>query len=336
MITNQERKDTEILQSLSGKKILITGGTGSFARCFVEYLLENAASLKEAPVLILYSRDESKQQELKQELTGKQLPFVFHLVIGDVRDIERLDQVMRIHKPHYVLHAAAMKHVDICEINPEETIKTNIIGSKNVVDICKKYDVLCALHLSADKAVHPAGMYGTTKQIAERLFSGSESNTRFVNLRYSNVLGSRGSVIQTFHQILLNNGQIKVFGDSMTRLVLTQREVVEMVLYSLSIPVSGTLLKKCPKIFIKDLAKIMVEITGKGSYIVLPTKRAGEKDDALLYSDEEAKHVFALNETLFIIDKTKECIGQESYGTHNARQLTEEEIKTLIKPLLKV
>lgn len=321
----------ETMKTLEGSTILITGGTGSFGQTFIEFILQNNISA----TLVVYSRDESKQQELKQKLNKVFPSAAVHFCIGDIRDKERLHYVMSLFHPTHVIHAAAMKHIDICEAQPEEAIKTNVLGTQNVVEACLAHHVQVAIHLSADKAVYPAGVYGSTKQLAETLFQ-KYSQTRFINVRYSNVLGSRGSVIPVFYKTLQENREIKIFGEQMTRLVLTQQEVVDMVIYGFTHPLSGTIFKKCPKLFIKDLAHTMIEILGKGTYICIPAVREGEKEGALLYSEEESSHIFTLENELFIINKKQKSPEiHEQYGTHNATVLNIEQIKQMILPLFK-
>lgn len=325
----------EVASILSEKTILITGGTGSFGRAFIHSILKNV-SIEQFPHIIVYSRDETKQQELQNFINkiNKQLHIIF--IIGDVRDSLRLEQIFARFAPDYVLHAAAMKHVDICEANQDEAIKTNIYGTQNVVFLCQKYNVKTAINLSADKAVHPHGVYGITKHLAEKIFAhGNGMRTRFISLRYSNVLGSRGSVFETFYKTLENNGTINVYSD-MNRLVLTQNEVIELVLLALiDTSIEGILIKKSPVISIKDLALAMKEIIGKGFITYKQTLRPGEKEDALLYTAEEGSHLFPLDDSIFLIHPTRfnDC-AISPYGTHNAQKLSFDEIKKLLTKVL--
>lgn len=320
-------------------RIAIIGGSSSFGHGFVDYLSKNNISNIE---LIIYSRDEAKQQQMKGYCKSKSIPAIF--AIGDIRDKQRLLEVLggRV-TPSSVIIAAAMKHIDLCEANPMEAIKTNIIGVQNVIDVCKQVNsIRNCIFLSADKAVAPAGMYGYTKAIGESLMAhaGADSSCSFVSIRYSNVLGSRGSVIQTFQDILDKKGTIKVFGSDMCRLVITQEEVAEMVWCVIEHrqPLDQVYLKKSPKIYIKDLAQAMVELIGKGNYEVIDTKRSGEKDDALLYTAEESKNLVGLGNDILAIRHSGAypTIPVESYGTHNARTLTLDEIKEIVKPLISI
>lgn len=177
---------------LNDKAILITGGTGSFGKKFVQIVLENYEPKK----LIVFSRDELKQFEMSQRWSVKKYPFLQY-VLGDVRDRERLISVLN--GVEYVIHAAALKQVPAAEHNPSEYIKTNIIGSMNVIDAAISRSVKKVIGLSTDKACNPVNLYGATKLCADKLFvaanASTEISTRFSIVRYGNVLGSRGSVI---------------------------------------------------------------------------------------------------------------------------------------------
>lgn len=324
-------------------RILIIGGSSSFGRGFAEYLSKNKIFDQE---LIIYSRDETKQQEMKGFCKSKSIPATFS--IGDIRDQYRLKEVMTIRSPNVVIIAAAMKHIDLCEANPMEAVKTNILGVQNVIDICKQTpSVKICIFLSADKAIQPAGIYGYTKAIGESLISDAQIShaqgsclCSFISIRYSNVLGSRGSVIQTFQEILNKGETIKVFGSDMQRMVITQEEVAHMVWYAINnsddLIYCRVLLQRSPKIYIKDLAQAMVELIGKGSFEVIDAKRDGEKEDALLYTKDESKNLCPLPHChgYTINFQSFPMVPVESYGTHNAKVLTVDEIKEMVKPLL--
>src|SRR5512143_1483377 len=206
--------------------ILITGGTGSFGKKFVEIALRDLEPRK----IIVFSRDELKQHEMRT--AGFDQPSLRYF-IGDVRDRERLTRAM--HGVDVVVHAAALKQVPACEYNPMEAVKTNIIGSSNVVEAALDAGVKKVLALSTDKAVNPVNLYGATKLAAEKLFIQSNSYaggmaTRFSCVRYGNVVGSRGSVVIVFLQ-QKNSGKLTITDERMTRFWLTLEQGVRFVIH---------------------------------------------------------------------------------------------------------
>ena len=195
------------------KSILITGGTGSFGKEFVKYLLNNNYGLKK---IIIFSRDEFKQFNFQSEL-GSEHNKILRFFIGDVRDLERVKRAF--HEVDYVVHAAALKQVPSAEYNPMEVIKTNVVGTQNVIESCLEKNVKRAVLLSTDKASSPINLYGASKLCADRLFISANNikgsqNIKFSVVRYGNVMGSRGSVLENFikqsksGQILLTDENI--------------------------------------------------------------------------------------------------------------------------------
>jgi|TARA_B110000263_G_C15299784_1_gene507370 UDP-N-acetylglucosamine 4,6-dehydratase len=266
----------------NGKNILITGGTGSFGREFCQHVL----SQYDPNRLIVLSRDELKQFEMKQQFPNEKLRFF----IGDVRDKDRLERAMK--GVDYVVHAAALKQVPACEYNPIEAIKTNIYGAQNVIDAAINQGVSKVIALSTDKAVNPINLYGATKLCAEKLFvqanSYSGSNgTRFGCVRYGNVVGSRGSVIPLFKK-QKETGTLTVTDERMTRFWLTLDQGVEFVLNSLEDLQGGEVfIPKIPSMKVIDLAKAIspecdIEIIGI---------RPGEKLNEVLISRDESSSV---------------------------------------------
>jgi UDP-N-acetylglucosamine 4,6-dehydratase len=185
---------------INGKTILITGGTGSFGKCFTKYVLEHYEPKK----IIIYSRDEYKQFVMSNEEIFRKNADKLRFFIGDVRDRERLKRALE--GTDYVIHAAALKQVPACEYNPAEAIKTNISGAMNVIDACLDCGVQKVVALSTDKAVNPVNLYGGTKLVSDKLFHRGQclcGDTRIsvsAIVRYGNVAGSRGSVIPVFPQ----------------------------------------------------------------------------------------------------------------------------------------
>lgn len=181
---------------LNNKQIIITGGTGSFGRAFVKYILENYPDIKR---IVIYSRDEQKQFEMATEFSPKDYPIKY--MLGDVRDLDRL---MKVTKTMDVLiHSAAMKHVPSAEQNPMECVKTNILGSQNIIDAALANNVKQVVALSTDKAASPINVYGASKLLLEKLFvyadaEKEEQNIKFSVVRYGNIFGSKGSVVPFF------------------------------------------------------------------------------------------------------------------------------------------
>ncbi len=210
----------------SGKNILITGGTGSFGKKYTEIILNEYNPNK----IIIYSRDEFKQFEMKQKFNDKRMRYF----IGDVRDKERLTRAME--DVDIVIHAAALKQVPVAEYNPMECIKTNIHGAQNVIDAALENEVEKVIALSTDKAAAPINLYGATKLASDKLFVAANNmvgkrKTRFAVVRYGNVIGSRGSVIPFFVNLIKNGAkELPITHPEMTRFLITLEEGVRFVL----------------------------------------------------------------------------------------------------------
>ena len=244
---------------LNNKTILITGGTGSFGKKFLEMIFEKYEPKK----VIIYSRDEFKQSVMQMEYQDKVDMSRVRFFIGDVRDRERLYRAFE--GVDYVIHAAAMKQVPTCEYNPMEAIKTNIHGAQNVIDAALDKGVKKVVALSTDKAVNPINLYGGTKLVSDKLFiaanaySGADGCV-FSVVRYGNVAGSRGSVIPIW-QKMIENGETElgVTDTRMTRFWITLRQGVELVFKALEESKGGeTYISKIPSFHIGDLAKAML------------------------------------------------------------------------------
>jgi UDP-N-acetylglucosamine 4,6-dehydratase len=258
------------LEFLKNKNIFISGGTGSFGKKMVSFLLEKANINK----IIIYSRDEQKQYQLKRFYNSKKLRFL----LGDVRDKERLDFAMQ--DVDIVIHAAALKHVDMAEYNPFEYIKTNIIGAENIISCALNNKVSKVIALSTDKASSPANLYGATKLLSDKLFVAANNwkgkkffNTKLSVVRYGNVMGSRGSVVPLF----LKQKKEKFFtvtDPSMTRFNITLKEGVEFVIFAIQDMLGGEIF--IPKLKSYTLKNLIEAISPKAKikYIGL---RPGEK-----------------------------------------------------------
>ena len=231
--------------------ILITGGTGSFGKKYVELLLEKFNPKK----IIIYSRDELKQYDMAQDYNDKRMRYF----IGDVRDQERLRQAMS--GVDYVIHAAALKQVPAAEYNPMECIKTNIHGAENVIKAAIENNVKKVIALSTDKAAVPINLYGATKLASDKLFISANNitgghPTRFAVVRYGNVVGSRGSVMPYFKKLISEGADaLPITHNEMTRFWITLRQGVDFVLRNFSRMHGGEIfIPKIPSIYIRDLA----------------------------------------------------------------------------------
>jgi UDP-N-acetylglucosamine 4,6-dehydratase len=330
----------------NNKSILITGGTGSFGKCFTAYLTKNYSPKK----VIIYSRDELKQFEMQQHFNAPCMRYF----IGDVRDKERLISAMR--DVDYVVHAAALKQVPAAEYNPNECIKTNIYGSQNVIDAAIAADVSRVIALSTDKAANPVNLYGATKLASDKLFvaannmSGAEG-PRFAVVRYGNVVGSRGSVVPFFHK-LLDEGVTKlpVTHAEMTRFWITLDNGVEFVVKNFQRMQGGEIfVPKIPSIRILDLVE---SISGNREYELVGI-RPGEKLHEVMVPQEMAHHSlefddhYVITPAIKFFDKTvnylKNKLGEEGqpvedkfeyHSGTNPHFLTIDELKMLDKVTL--
>jgi UDP-N-acetylglucosamine 4,6-dehydratase/5-epimerase len=244
---------------LNGKNILITGGTGSFGKKFLEMIFAKYKPNK----VIIYSRDEFKQSVMRADYAKKVDMSKVRFFIGDVRDKERLYRAFE--GVDYVIHAAAMKQVPVCEYNPFEAIKTNIHGAQNVIDAALDKGVKKVVALSTDKAVNPINLYGGTKLVSDKLFIAAnaysgEKGTHFSIVRYGNVAGSRGSIIPIF-QSMIEKGdkELPITDFRMTRFWITLEQGVELVFKALEESKGGeTYISKIPSFNVVDLAKAML------------------------------------------------------------------------------
>jgi len=272
--------------------VLVTGGTGSFGKKFTKILLEEKSPKK----VIIFSRDELKQYEM--QVTGFNQPNLRYF-IGDIRDRERLTRAM--HGVDIVVHAAALKQVPACEYNPMEAIKTNIIGTSNVLEAALDAGVKKVMTISTDKAVNPANLYGATKLAAEKVTIQSNAYaagtaTRYSCVRYGNVVGSRGSVVPVFLK-QRQNGKVTITDDRMTRFWLSLEQGVRFVISCIEQMQGGEVfVPKIPSMKVIDLARAIapdaeVEIIGI---------RPGEKLHEVLISEDEARNTVEL-EKMFVV-----------------------------------
>ena len=320
----------------TNKNVLVTGGTGSFGHKFIEILLKDYHPER----LIVYSRDELKQHEMR--LGGFDAPNLRYF-IGDVRDLPRLQRAFN--GVDIVVHAAALKQVPACEYNPMEAIKTNILGSSNVIDAALDAGVEKVLALSTDKAVNPINLYGATKLAAEKLIVQSNAyaggmTTRFSCVRYGNVVGSRGVVPLFLKQ--RKQGEITLTDERMTRFWISLDQGVKFVIRCIEEMQGGEVfVPKIPSMKMVDLAKAVAP----EAEIRLIGIRAGEKLHEVLISEDEARSTVEL-EDMFVVqpaaalwfghqwsDKGKALPDDYHYASDNNEQwLSVEEIHDIVAP----
>ncbi len=324
---------------LNNKNIMITGGTGSFGHQMILELM------KYKPKLIqIFSRDENKQHNLKQELLENPILDKIQFIIGDVRDYERMYSVTK--DMDIIFHAAALKQVPSVEAHPYEAVKTNIIGAFNVVKAAVERKVDKVVAISTDKAVKPVSAMGMTKALQEKLILSDEitkDKTIFCCVRYGNVLGSRGSVIPLWDKRLAQNKPLPITHPDMTRFMLTLSQAIDLVFYSLKNSKGGEVfVKKAPATKMVNLARAYAELkTGKKNYpLEYIGIRAGEKIDEVLVSEEEMRHVEEKKDHFVIkreneIDKSfvKKSTKFTEYGSGTIPPMDIEELKSLMKKL---
>lgn len=327
-----------------GKKILITGGTGSLGQALTKRLLKsNADSIR------IYSRNENNQVSMASQLNDERLRFL----VGDVRDYSRLIRAME--DIDIVFHAAALKHVPVIEYNPFEAVNTNIIGSQNVVNACLHEDVEIAVGVGTDKAVSPLNTYGATKLLMEKLFVTASNytnperhKTKFLSLRYGNVLGSSGSVVPKFIKQIRLGEKITITDPEMTRFSITMDEALDFILES-------TMLSKGSEIFIPklrtysimDVKDVLFELIGnvKEEYVGI---RPGEKLHETLINLDEMRYTYELDDKYVILKsseveknnlskykKIKKADESKSYSSDSTEKISKNELKEILKNFLK-
>lgn len=298
------------MEFLKDKTILVTGGTGSFGKNFVKFILDNSQVKK----VIVFSRDELKQYQLINSLGNDERLRFF---IGDVRDKDRLQRAF--HGVDIVVHAAALKQVPLLEYNPFEAVKTNVLGSQNVIEAAIDQNVKKVLLISTDKAAQPVNLYGSTKLCAEKLFvsgnSYSGGQTKFSCVRYGNVIGSRGSIVET----LLGNrnkGEQKVYitDERMTRFWITLEQAFALVNFALENMEGGEIyIPKVPSMKVVDLFTALVP-DAKREVIGI---RPGEKIHEVLLTEQESRHTFELEKYFVIIPEFLDSKSFEKYNKIN-------------------
>ena len=277
------------------KTILITGGSGSWGNELTTQLLD-----KDPRKIIIFSRGELAQVTMERKYQNDKIQFV----IGDVRDFDVVNRVCK--GVDYVFHLAALKHVPVCENQPQEAIKTNINGTTNLVNACINNGVKKFIDVSTDKAVSPTNLYGMTKSVGEKLTIQANKltdSTDFVCIRGGNVLGSNGSVVPHFINQIKTMNKVTITDSTMTRFFLTLSEAISILFQAAEFSVGGeTYVMNMPSFYIRDLAKVLVEHYGnKDTKIEEVGIREGEKIHEVLVSEHEAKTTYTFNKDYYVI-----------------------------------
>ena len=302
-----------------GKKILITGGTGSLGKALTKRLLKS-----DVDTVRIFSRNEDKQVTMESEILDERLRFF----IGDVRDFERLTRALE--DIDIVFHAAALKHVPVVEYNPFEAIKTNVIGSQNVINACLHEDVELSVAVGTDKAVSPLNTYGATKLLMEKLFVTAQNylnplrhRTKFLSLRYGNVLGSSGSVVPKFIKQIKEKEKITVTDPEMTRFSITMDEALDFILNStLKGKGSEIFVPKLKAYSVGDVVYALKELLGNFGEEKIPI-RQGEKIHEVLINVDEMRSTLE-DKTTYTIVNTSSVKEEYIISNHpNMKQVKE-------------
>jgi FlaA1/EpsC-like NDP-sugar epimerase len=340
---------TELKNVYEGKTILVTGGVGSIGSEIVKKVLEYNPE-----VVRVLDNNETGLFDLEQDLQSEKIrPF-----IGDVNDIGRLKRA--IENVDIVFHAAALKHVPLCEFNPFEAVKTNVLGTQNLIDVALEEEVEKIIIISTDKAVNPVNVMGATKLLAERLavsanFYKGWKKTTFSCVRFGNVLDTRGSVIPLFRKQINNGGSVTITDPNMTRFMMSISKAVELVLKTVEFAKGGEIfILKMPALRIGDLADVMIEeLAPKYGHnpnkieIKIVGRRAGEKIYEELMTEDEAENAYEDEEMILILpeitgitnklpydlpDNFKKA-QKRIYFSNGVTLLNKEEIRSLLKEI---
>lgn len=326
-----------------GKKILITGGTGSLGRSLTNRLLEH-----DIDTIRIFSRNESQQINMESELDDDRLRFL----LGDIRDRERL--IRATEDIDIVFHTAALKHVPKIEYNPFEAINTNVIGSQNVLDACRKNNVEKAICIGTDKSVSPLNTYGATKLLMEKLFVTASNYqdpkkypTKYIAVRYGNVMASSGSVVPRFIDQIKNNKKITITDPKMTRFSITMDEALDFIINATNSGMGSEIfVPKMRAYNIMDLKDALHELLGDFDVDIIGI-RLGEKLHEVLIGDDEIRNTWEFNEMymvtnplypLFHVNKIKDTYPKikkienlRNYSSDVAEKIPKEELVKMIK-----
>ena len=325
------------------KTILITGGTGSLGQALTKRLLE-----MDVRAVRIFSRNESRQIQMESKFQDERLRFL----IGDVRDYQRLE--MALEDVDVVFHTAALKHVPKIEYNPFESIKTNVIGSQNVIDACLKRNVERAVCIGTDKAVSPLNTYGSTKLLMEKLFVAANNylnrekyKTIFLAVRYGNVLGSSGSVIPKFIEQIKANKPVTITDPKMTRFSITMNEALDFILNSVKIAKGSEIfVPKLRAYNIVDVKNALTELLSDTSEKIMGIRTGEKLHETLINEDEiryswDFKNMYMIASPLYTLfnDKNikesyqgiKKIEDLQKYSSDSAEKISVKELKTIIK-----
>lgn len=303
-----------------GKKILVTGGTGSVGSELIKSLVK-----EDIAVLRVIDVDETKQFEMKHEL--KNYDSKLRFLLGDIRDLERMKRALE--GIDIVFHCAALKHVMACEYNSFEAVKTNILGTQNVIEAAIDNEIEKMIVTSSDKAVNPSNVMGSTKLVAEKLMTSANfykgnRKTCFSTVRFGNVFGSRGSVVPHFYNQIKNGGPVTIHDPKMTRFVMSMQQTLKLVFKATEIAQGGEVFTlKMPSVAIPDLAQTMIEKYAKDpskikTKITAPV--AGEKIHEELMTEDEAKRALETDDMFVIMPEMKELLPSMDKAKYNAKE----------------
>lgn len=321
----------------SGKKVLITGGTGTLGKALTKKILES-----DVDTIRIFSRDEWKQTQMYEEFEGEQR---LRFLIGDIRDKERLNRALK--DINIVFHTAALKHVPVAEYNPFEAVKTNIYGAQNVIDSCLEQNVQKVIAVGTDKAVAPLNTYGATKMLMERLFVAAnnyQGKTNFVCVRYGNVLGSRGSIVPIFVNQIKEKNKVTITDPTMTRFNIVMREALDLVFRALKNGSGGEVfIPKLKAYKTGDMKDAIIEVLNSSCTTEKIPVRPGEKYHESLISDDELRKVYEIENDYVIVEQAtqsydvkKEEINlkkadlRERYSSNLVPLLSKNELKEIL------
>ncbi len=341
-------KDYEDIPAMiKGKKVLVTGGTGTVGKKLAQRLLELGAA-----VVRIYSRDEHKQFAINEQFTYQGLDMKrMRFFLGDVRDKERLKRAME--DIDLVFHLAALKHVPACEYNPSEAVKTNVIGTQNVIDCAIETSVSAVVYTSTDKAAAPTNTMGATKLLSERLISSADHwkgprEIKFLSVRFGNIINSRGSVVPLFEKQIARGGPLTLTDPLMTRFFMDADRAADLILESWAISRGGeTFVFKMPILEVGDLARAVIENSGEAVETSIIGLRPGEKMYEELMSEEESARALEMDELFIIIPydhdrrdyldyyKGARLADSGTYSSSGAGKMVLADIKAMLKGVQK-
>ncbi len=319
-----------------GKKVLITGGTGSLGTALTKRLIKlNVDAIR------IYSRDEWKQVQMKSQINDDRLRYL----IGDVRDKERLSRALE--NIDIVIHAAALKQMPVAEYNPFEAVKTNVMGTQNLIESCLDNNVETVLAIGTDKAVSPLNTYGATKLLMERLFVSANfykgnHKIKFECVRYGNVMGSRGSVIPIFKNQIKSGKDITVTDPNMTRFNITMNDALDLIFRALKNGKGGEVfVPKLKAYTVGDIKDAIMEVLKSKNETKVISARPGEKIHESLISFDELSNTFENEQDYIIIDKQiqdgrskdtslNKTTLKEQYSSDSVDLLSKDELKELL------